>query len=81
MAIHTHYDVAFLMTNGTVHIGRTTMPRNFIMKHLQGRVRGTAGLIKKVIGYVEIEFDTDATLDWAEALMEDLAAEAEEVEA
>lgn len=75
MAVHTHFDVAFLMKDDSVHIGRTNQPHNFILKHVQGRIKGTAGRIVKVIGYCEVTFDTDDEETWATTLMDKVTAD------
>lgn len=61
--IHTHYDVAFLMKDGKVFIGKTAHPRAYIIKHLEGCVSSTKERIEKVIGVKKVEFDTRNTLE------------------
>ena len=73
MAIHKHYDIAFLLNDGRVHVGRSSgNPRTYVMRHLEGTVPKTAGKITKVIGIQEVEFDTEDSIEWCDALQASL---------
>ena len=84
MAIHSFYDVAFLMDDGTIKILKTANPTQFITKHLHGSIRSTAGKIVKVVGYKEVYFDTEDSVAWCDALLAEInsaRADAEPAEA